>query len=65
MAQPINQRTWRCWPVEDDPHRDLSGLDLWMVAVLQYLNPPHSRKAMVTLLLVASGHCFVHGSLRQ
>jgi hypothetical protein len=39
MAQPINQRTWRCWPVEDDPHRDLSGLDLWMVAVLQYLNP--------------------------
>jgi hypothetical protein len=39
MAQRINQRTWRCWPVEDDPHRDLSGLDLWMVTVLQYLNP--------------------------
>jgi len=26
-------------PVEEDPHRGLTGFDLWIVAVLQHLDP--------------------------
>jgi hypothetical protein len=53
-------------PVEEDPHRGLSGFDLWIVAVLQYLDPGDHAfgEGLPDLLLDAIGQCPVHAILR-
>jgi hypothetical protein len=54
-------------PVEEDPHRGLSGFDLRVVAVLQYLDLRDRAlgEGLPDLLLDAIGHCLIHAILRQ
>jgi hypothetical protein len=53
-------------PGEKDPHRGLTGFDLWIVAVLQHLDPrDHALgEGLPDLPLDAIGHCLADSRSR-